>query len=279
MSRTWTDLITPPPPASGRRFSGGAAAALLLVLLLPSCHDSNVNNNRIKPIQADILIDPFPGTPDPAVFVEKVGTSGDLVTVDVRLHATTPQAFDAFTLEFVYDFQKVQVGHVLDVNPALLGDCQGGLSCSPLCLNNAQQANTGATVDAQGKAHFLLGVAGHSNRCSITRSLCCSIDPDCPGGETCIPSRAMTGRCSLTTGAECTADPDCPSGETCNAITDTTLVTLGFIAATTIDPPGTPVTLYTNPDVSKHGDCEILSNLVDLGVPCVHGNATMTTTR
>jgi hypothetical protein len=272
--------MTSPPPASGRRFPGCAAPALLLLaLLLPSCHGSNVNENRIKPIQADLVIDPFPGTPDPAVFVQKVGTIGDLVTVDVRLHATTPQSFDAFTLEFVYDFQKVQIGHAFDVNAALLGDCQGGLSCSPLCLNNAQQANAGATVDEQGRAHFLLGVAGQSKRCSITRTRCCSTDTDCPGGETCAPSRADTGRCNVTTVAQCAADPDCPPGETCNAVADTTLVTIGFIASTTIDPPGTPVTLYTNPDSSKRGDCEILSNLVDLGIPCEHGNATMTTTR
>ena len=79
-----------------------------------------------------MVIDPFPGTPDPAVFVEKVGTTGDLVAVNVRLNATTPQSFDAFTLEFTYDFQSVQIGNAFDVNPALFGDCQGGLSCSSL---------------------------------------------------------------------------------------------------------------------------------------------------
>ena len=57
---------------------------------------------------------------------------------------------------------------------------------------------------------------------------------------------------------------------------DTMLVRIGFIAQTTIDPPGTPIDLIQG---AGHGDCEILLGLTDLGIPCVGGNALMTASR
>jgi hypothetical protein len=267
MSRTWTRRrVNRLPPDSGPLSTRiRAATALLLALLLPACGGKDKNENRIKPIMATLNIDPFTGTPDPAVYLETKSTTGDLVTVDVKLHSSTPLTFDAFTLEFVYDFQKVQIGDVFRLNPALFGDCSGGLLCSPLCSNNGQFANLGQVVDSQGRAHFLMGVASTSSspRCSKTTDLCCQNDPDCPSGETCTTSTTVSG--------------------------DTTLVTLAFIAATTIDttpaePRGSPIVLFTNPDPAnpdptKHGDCEILNNLVDLGVMCVDQRAAMTAAR
>lgn len=65
--------------------------------------------------------------------------------------------------------------------------------------------------------------------------------------------------------------------------TDTMLVRIGFIAQTTIDPPGSAIDLFTNPVSTEHGDCEILlydsTGLVDQGVLCIGGNALMTASR
>lgn len=62
--------------------------------------------------------------------------------------------------------------------------------------------------------------------------------------------------------------------------TDTMLVRIGFLAQTTIDPPGTPIELIQG---AGRGDCEILQyvapDLVDLGIQCVGGNALMTASR
>src|SRR6059036_1541402 len=117
MLRTWTRRrMTPPPPDSGGRFARRrAAAAIFLALLLPACGGKDRSENRIKPVLATLLIDLFPGTPDPAVYLVKDAKDPrfpDLETVRVRLHATTPQVFDAFTLEFTYEFEKVQIGDV-----------------------------------------------------------------------------------------------------------------------------------------------------------------------
>jgi hypothetical protein len=236
MFQTWTPRTTiARPPASGSRTAHFFAVLLVAVLLVPACGGHNKSENRIKPIQANLSITTFPGAPDPAVFLEKVSTTGDLVTVDVKLHNTTgsPIDFDAFTLEFTYDFNLVQVGSVFDVNPSLLGDCTTGTSCT-VCLNNADRANQGLTVDANGKAHFIMGVS---------------------------------------------ALPGCP---TASVTSDTTLVTLGFIAASTIaapvpanDPTNAPgrITLISG---AGHGDCEILNATVDLGIQCVDGGAFLT---
>jgi hypothetical protein len=215
------------------------ATAVLLALLLPVCGGKDRSENRIKPIVATLHIDTFPGTPDPAVFLEKVSTTGDLVTVDVKLHNGTggPIDFDAMTLEFTYDFSLIQVGDVFQVNPGVLGDCNAGTVCDPACLSNAADANKGLTVGVDGKAHFVMGVA---------------------------------------------ALPGCP---TASITSDTTLVTLAFIAATTIPEPIPPndatqakgrITLVSGPG---RGDCELLSNLVDLGITCVDGNAFITAAR
>jgi len=244
MFRTWTPRrTTSRPPASGSRTARLGAAPILAALLLPACGGHNKSENRIKPIQATLNLDAFPGTPDAAVFLEKVSTTGDLVTVDVRLHNATgnPIDFDAFTLEFTYDFNLVQVGDVFSVNGALLGDCNAGNPCDPLCSDNAADANRGLSVDAGGRAHFVMGVAAKSG---------------------------------------------CPAA---SVSADTTLVTLGFVAASTISgpvPPNDPskapgrIALIAGPG---NGDCEILQNVAEVlvsgqPIPCTDGNAYLTAT-
>ncbi len=224
------------PPDSGPRSARLRAVGLLCVLLLtPACGGHNKNENRILPVQVTLNIDPFLGLPDPAVFLQEAPpTSGDLVTVDVKLHTSgAPINFDAYTLEFHYDPLLVNVGDVFDANPAVLGQCcfpnsPTCGSCDPLCS---------VTSDSNINGVLLLVVA---------------------------------------------ALPNCP---TASVTTDTTLLTLGFIATTTIpgpvpanDPSKAPgrIQLISG---AGHGDCEILSNLVDQVIQCVDGNAYLTATR
>ncbi|MEK7282840.1 MAG: hypothetical protein AAB249_03435, partial [Acidobacteriota bacterium] len=65
--------MTLPPPDSGRRsaFYVAAPAALILALLLPACGSDEGPQNRIKPIQATLSIDPVPVPPAQAVYFVK----------------------------------------------------------------------------------------------------------------------------------------------------------------------------------------------------------------
>ncbi|OLC54882.1 MAG: hypothetical protein AUH92_03245 [Acidobacteria bacterium 13_1_40CM_4_69_4] len=200
MSPAWTHRGSPSPPASGTR-SARLAAALAALLLLaasaPACGRSK-NENRIKPIIASMSIDPFTGTPNPAVYLEKVKTTGDLVTVSVKLHTSSTIDFDAFTLEFDYDPTLVQVSDAFEINSTLLGDCclPGDANCSPcqpLCEFNAVAANT--------NGNLLIGVASRTNLSTgqpcqtATVSSAPTIDP--PGTRIKLISGAGTGDCEI----------------------------------------------------------------------------------
>jgi hypothetical protein len=291
-----------------------AALIVPLALTISACHGRNEVENRISPIHATLsLANPYAGSPDPAVYLDVGSTTGDLVVVNVKLRASAaPVAFDTLTLEFTYEFQKVQIGDVFEVNPDTLGSCNAGFVCDPVCLSNATQSNQGLTVDGNGLAHFVMGVSAKhgcpiakTGRCRAIAMTSCSSNSDCPGGDTCGPnppnqckatqaSCTQDADCTLTeacvnsecqsTESHCVSDADCITGESCITVPDTTLVTLGFTAATTFgadplkDPPS-PITLFTNPDPTKHGDCEILDNLVDIGIACEDPGATMTASR
>src|SRR6266540_6679418 len=142
MFRTWTGRsMTSSRPGSlaPSRHPLAVVPLSLLIFFLSACHGRDNNENRISPIRANLDIqNPYMGSPDPAVYMDKVSTTGDLVTVDVRLRAgSAPVSFDTLTLEFTYDFKVVQIGDVFDVNPDALGSCNAGLLCDPICLNNA----------------------------------------------------------------------------------------------------------------------------------------------
>ncbi len=62
------------------------------------------------------------------------------------------------------------------------------------------------------------------------------------------------------------ATPSCPNASVTG---DVTLVTIGWAAVA----PGSSLIHFVQN--SGHGDCEILSNLLSLGIPCVDGNATI----
>ncbi len=167
MWSTWTRRrVTLPPPDSGRRTASLSAvtAALLLVLLLPACGDEKGPENRIKPIQATLAIDPFPNAPDPAVYFLKDPKDTrfpDLETVQVRLYTTAPVDFDAYTLEIHFNPTLIQVGDVFEHNPNILGGCNSGTACAPFCEVNTANANSTGTL--------LVGVAKNpSASCLIT---------------------------------------------------------------------------------------------------------------
>jgi len=233
MSPEWTQGRSLPPSRTctpAARLAAALAALLVLAASAPGCGQSK-NENRIKPVTASLSIQPFTGTPNPAVFLEKKQTTGDLVTVNVNLHTTSNIMFDAYTLEFHYNPTLVQVSDAFEINSTLLGDCcfPGDTSCTPcqpLCEFNTELANTDGTL--------LIGIASPTN---------------------------------LATGSPC---------QTANVSMDTTLLTIGFVAASTIDPSGTRIQLISGPGP---GTCEILLGLADQGIPCVDGNATMTASR
>src|SRR5436309_2145886 len=136
MSPSWTRLRPHTPPDSGPPFARLAVALVALLLVAasaPACGRSK-NENRIKPIFANLSIDTFTGSPNPAVFLRKEKTTGDMVTVSVNLHTTSTIDFDAFTLEFDYDPNLVQVSDTFDVNSILLGYCcfPGSNTCTPI---------------------------------------------------------------------------------------------------------------------------------------------------
>src|SRR5437660_1292214 len=112
--------------------------------------------------------------------------------------------------------------------------------------------------------------------------------PPCAG---ILPARRMNGRPFFSllhswTGRRPIPPPDSgrplarlavapiPGGQTASVSAYTVLLTIGFAAATTIDPPGTRIKLITG-----QGSCEILNALADQGVPCLDLNATMTASR
>jgi hypothetical protein len=204
------------------------AAALAPALLLLACGGNDSNPNRIKPIEATLTIDPFPNSPDPAVYLVKDPKNPgfpDLETVQVRLYtAAAPITFDAYTVEIHFDPSVVQVGSVFEYDPNILGGCNSGQACAPTCQVNSSEVNSTGTL--------LIGVSAFSG----------------------CPATTLTA--------------------------DTMLVRIGFIAQTTIDPPGTSIELIQGPGT---GDCEILlydpSGLVNLGIQCVSGNALMTASR
>jgi len=200
-----------------------AAAVLAPAFLLLACGGGDSPRNRIKPIQATLTIDPFPNSPDPAIYLVKDPKNAqfpDLETVQVRLYTTAPVTFDAYTIEVHFDPSRVQVGNAFEFDAGVLGGCNSGAPCAPTCIINQSDVNSTGTL--------LIGVAKKNTCPDTTVSL------------------------------------------------DTMLVRIGFIAQTTIDPPGTPIDLIQG---TGHGDCEILLGLTDPGIPCVGGNALMTASR
>jgi hypothetical protein len=132
-----------------RRSTGGraaqAAAALLagaLVLLAACGGGASTTENVIRPIHADITIQDTSST-SPAVYFEKLSSSGDLVTVNLMLRpAATDLTFNRFSFTLTFDNTIFQVGGA-DASMTPLGACTGDTTaaCAVTCLTDARTAN------------------------------------------------------------------------------------------------------------------------------------------
>lgn len=98
----------------------------------------------------------------------------------------------------------------------------------------------------------------------------------CHSGAACAPiclTNAAEANLNGTLLLGVSAQRDCPPD---SISSDTMLLKIGFIAQSTIEDPGSRIELVQGPGT---GDCEILMGLVDQGITCVDGNATMTASR
>ncbi len=253
--------------APGHRLSIVAALALLLVLLGTACGgSSDPNRVQILEINADITIDPVAG--DPVVFLERVGASGDLVTIDVNLKMTFAQEFDAFTLHFSFDPTLIKFAGLMQTPEA------DGRTFNPF-----GECGSGATYCGKHPA----GV------CDLMTNVCSA--PPTKVGTVCVQD--MDCDLPATTGP-----PFCPPPgdenitgelflglagsiglcETFDLPGTVTLLRLGFNVTNVIeDPLGSPLTLVSGS--AQSGDCAILRFPTDLGIPCDDGNARITSSR
>src|SRR5207245_1869249 len=98
----------------------------------------------------------------PSVYFKKVSATGDLVVVDVMLHATmSPIAFDAFDLDLTFDPAIVQLGGTTS-DPSFNQTPFCGhdrVTLEPTCACNT------VTTDV----------------CTLSSTTPCSLDADCPG--------------------------------------------------------------------------------------------------
>jgi hypothetical protein len=322
----------PSTPAHGHRLSIVTAVALLLVVLGAACGgNDDPNRNQILDIIADITIDMVAG--DPVVFLDRVGASGDLVTIDVKLQMAVAQEFDAFTLHFSFDPTLIQFAGLMQpvdsdgrtFDP--FGECS---SSDTYCGNYSFVSGTCNGVVA-GTCMIEAGMCdlGGTMLClnSAATGDVCTLNSDCDRGIVCDSGLATGQNCSVDSdcdvdvcdtgrivGAVCNVAADCEPGttgppfcpppgdenvtgelflslagnftgqcETYDLPDEVTLLRLAFNVINVIEdpplplPPGTPLTLVTGS--AQSGDCAILRNLVDLGIPCDGGNARITSSR
>jgi hypothetical protein len=198
-----------------------AAVCAVMATCLACSKDKNEASD-ILPIHAVLSI--TAPAADPVVFFKQspvdTTSNDDVVFVDVMLHSSAMQSFDAFDLEIRFNPGLVQVGRV-NGTATPLGNCDSSDPCHPICQNNAGTPSPNANVTGD----LIIGVA---------------------------------------------AQPGCM---TAAVPPDVKLLTLGFFAAAEgsstlelVDGPGT-------------GDCEILSDVSALPIPCDSGNATVNASR
>jgi cysteine-rich repeat protein len=84
-------------------------------------------------------------------------------------------------------------------------DLKGACVGDPTAVENSIDAANGCIHVVQAD------VVGH---CSVTKSLACVVDGDCPSGESCVTT---SSHCSVTLSQLCATPADCPSGESCVA--------------------------------------------------------------
>jgi hypothetical protein len=266
MQPEWKPLLT----AQGHRLSIAAALALLLGVLGTACGgNDDPNRVQIKPVNADITIN-SPG-PGPVVFLERVGADKDLITIDVKLRLTGAQEFNGFNLNFHFDPTIVQFAGQMQVPE---GD---GRTFNP--FGECQSASTYCGKYPAGRCSSMTGLCTAP---AASVGTMCLQDTDCDLPATTGPvicqipgDENVTGELFL--GLLGDRNGQCDSYDLPVSV-DVLLLRLAFNVTT--NTTGTPLQLISRSQTGMSGDCAILDvNLVDLGIPCDDGMATITASR
>jgi hypothetical protein len=218
-----------PIAARGRHLPLVVFFAVCLLALVTSCGgNDNPNANQIKPINADITINPVGG--DPVVYLERVDADLDLVTIDVKLRMTAAQEFDAFTLHFRFDPTLIQFAGMMQIpesddrtfNP--LGECG---SVDTYCGEYPYIPGTCNTVPGTCLIETGICDIGGTDRClnPAANNAPCTVDSQCDRGTICDSGLAIGDPCSVDAqcdvkvcdtgrivGALCQRDADCEPG-------------------------------------------------------------------
>lgn len=265
-----------PFAARGRPAPLPAILCLVLLALITSCGgNDDSNRNQIIPISAGITIDPPSGD---GVWLDVVGTSGDLITIDVMLRVSTALEFDQFDLFFRFDPLVLQFAGQMQVpesdgmtfNP--FGECgttstycgkyPAGGTCDSgtlLCTFPPDSIGNTCTQDSDCEQPPTSGPVN------------CQIPSTVPG-EVYLSLIGDINSSGVGTGGRCDtyvipAPPPQP--------VDIRLLRVAFNVTSTT--AGTRLELISGG--STTGDCAILRNFSDLGLPCDDGMATITGTR
>jgi hypothetical protein len=244
--------------------------------VLPGCHGDDRNPLQVLPIRATICFGdcaaPEPEPSGPAVFFRQSAADtdpdDDLIILDVMLRTAASLEFDAFTLEVRFDPGIVNVGG--DPMASLFTSTPFGTcnQCLRICAQPCPTPPCPSTCQLCDEACDLPNTIEEVNQ-----------------SPTCLVNGAdanATG--TLVIGVTINQDigiqnpplTDCAPSLTVPAGTDRKLMTLGFVASST----GTStIELIRNANPLPDGDCEILMELVDRGVPCDDRSAFITATR
>jgi len=203
--------VKAPLAATGRRVPLIALPAVILLGFVTSCGgNDDSNSNQISPIKADITI--APPTGDPVVWLDKVGASDDLVTIDVKLRTSGPLEFNGFTLYFRFDPTVVQfAGYMQPVNPL---DPDGKI-VDPF-------GECGSFDTYCSKYPFMTGTCNDvaNGTCMITQSGICSTS-----SGLCVNTLAANALCATNSDCDrgvCDSGPDignaCATDAACSAV-------------------------------------------------------------
>ena len=118
------------------------ALPLLALVALSGCNDED-SNDAIHPVRATLVTPSVNG--DPLIFFQSspsdTNPNDDTVTVDIMLRADAGLTFDYINMEVLFDPTIIHVGQV-DLTSTPLGDCTQTGPTFPICLSNANAANT-----------------------------------------------------------------------------------------------------------------------------------------
>lgn len=144
MPSFWTHRSSGPGPRMAL-LSRAFVLAVLPIALFTGCGgNDNANEVQIMPI---VAMPSFPAVlDDPVVFFQlspdDTDPGDDLVMVDVMLRMATPQEFDGFTLEILFNPGILQPQRI-DASATPFGDCDAGGPCTVLNSNLTDASLTG----------------------------------------------------------------------------------------------------------------------------------------